>query len=63
VVGEESTDCPSDAEDGDDEEEQDVERGQGIVGGVDVNEVCEHAHCRDQSDYLHKAPKGEEESE
>jgi len=63
MIAEEGEDCPSGAEDGDDKEEEDIGRGQGIVAGVDVYEVGEHAHCWDQSDNLHKAPKGEEDTE
>jgi hypothetical protein len=88
VVGEEGADCPCRGEHADDEEDEDVVWCEGVVGGVDVHEVGQHAECWDlliycqydgleaaegyclgrmkrayQSNYLHEAPKGEEDSE
>jgi len=63
VVGEEGKDRPGGAEDGDDEENEDVVRCEGVLTGVDVYEVGEHAECGNQSDDLHEAPKGEEDPE
>ena len=39
MVGEEREEGPGGAEDGDDEEEEDVGWGQGVGGAVDVDEV------------------------
>jgi len=40
VVGEEGADCPGGGEDADDEEDEDVVWCEGVVGCVDVHEVC-----------------------
>jgi len=63
VVGEEGCDRPGRSQHGDDEEDEDVSRCEGIIGGIDVDEVCEHAKGGDKSDYLHESPKGEENPE
>lgn len=47
VVGEEGGDGPGEREDGDDEEDEDVVGGEGVLRGVDVHEVGEHAHGGD----------------
>ncbi|KAI9642424.1 hypothetical protein NHQ30_009229 [Ciborinia camelliae] len=43
VVREEGGDRPGASEHGHDEEDQDVVWGEGVVGGVDVDEKCEHS--------------------
>ena len=43
MVGEECSDCPGGAQDADDEEDEDVGRCQGVLAGVDVDEVGQHA--------------------
>jgi len=63
MVGEEGADCPGGGEDADDKEDEDVVRCEGIVRGIDVYEVCQHAKGWDQSNNLHESPKGEEDSE
>lgn len=40
MVGEEGADCPGGGEDADDEEDEDVVWCEGVVGCVDVYEVC-----------------------
>ena len=47
MVGEEGCDGPGSAQDTDDEEDENVVGCQGVVAGVDVNEVCEHAEGGD----------------
>jgi hypothetical protein len=47
VVGEEGSDCPGGGENRDDEEDENVGRCQGVIAGVDVHEVGEHAEGRD----------------
>lgn len=47
VVGEEGADCPGAGKDGDDEEDEDVGWCEGIVTGVDVDEVGQHAESGD----------------
>ena len=47
VVGEEGCDGPGSAKDTDDEEDEDVVGCQGVVAGVDVDEICEHAEGGD----------------
>jgi hypothetical protein len=42
VVGEEGCNCPGGTQHGDDEEDEDIGRGKGVVAGVDVDEVGEH---------------------
>jgi len=63
VVGEECCDGPSEGEDGDNEEDEDIVGSEGASSVVDVHKVGEHAHCWDQSYDLHEAPEGEEDSE
>lgn len=47
MVGEDCADGPDAGEDRDDEEDEDVVWGQGVVGCVDVDEVGEHAEGGD----------------
>ena len=43
MVGEEGANGPGGAQDGDDEEDENVVRSQGVIIGVDMDEVGEHA--------------------
>jgi len=63
VVGEEGCDGPDGTEDRDDEEHEDRVGCQGVGLHVEMHEVGEHSKGGDESDYFHKAPEGEEDSE
>jgi len=62
VVGEERSDSPGCSEYRDDEENENVVWCQGVVGSILMHEPCKHPKCRDQSDNLKEAPKGEHDS-